>query len=218
MSELCSRLHYLLHELPVLGFPLDMDLIPCNGIYVMFETGEMGHGTDRIVRVGAHTGANQLQSRIQQHFVNANKDRSIFRKHIGRALLTRDGDPFLHDWELDLTTRQARERYSGVVDFEKQRQVEKRVTEYLQANLRFVCLGVDDKHARLKCESKIIATVSWCDECRPSADWLGLQSPKAKIRESGLWIVNELYKEPLTGGEFGDLRQMVEEETRALHR
>ena len=55
--------------------------------------------------------------------------------------------------------------------------------------------------ADIKLQSRIISTVSLCDECRPSEKWLGLYSPKAKIRESGLWLVNELYKVPL--GEKG---------------
>ena len=46
-------------------------------------------------------------------------------------------------------------------------------------------------------ESKIISTVSRCDECRPSDDWLGGSSPKSKIVKSGLWLVNEPFKMPL---------------------
>jgi hypothetical protein len=64
-----------------------------NGIYVLFERGEECHDGGRIVRVGTHTGDGQLRSRMLQHFVNENKDRSIFRKNIGRALLNRDRDP-----------------------------------------------------------------------------------------------------------------------------
>jgi hypothetical protein len=186
-----------------------MSKIPLNGIYIMFETGEMGHGRDRIVRVGTHTGDNQLPSRMLQHYVNENKDRSIFRKHIGRALLSRDGDPFLQQWNLDLTTSAAKKRYGDIVDFEKQRQVESRVTEYLQRNLRFVCFSVDDKTARMKWESRIISTVSWCEDCGPSIAWLGLHSPTARIRQSGLWIVNELYKEPLTERGLASLADII---------
>ena len=40
---------------------------------------------DRIVRIGTHTGENQLRSRLMQHFVKENKNRSIFRKNIGRC-------------------------------------------------------------------------------------------------------------------------------------
>ena len=46
-----------------------------------------------------------------QHFVKESKDRSIFRKNIGRALLHKAADPFLAEWELDRTSRAARERH-----------------------------------------------------------------------------------------------------------
>lgn len=211
MADICGRLHMLMHELEVSRFPLDVSKIPLNGIYIMFEEGEIGHDTDRIVRVGTHTGDKQLPSRILQHYVNENKDRSIFRKHIGRALLSRDGDPFLQQWNLDLTTSAAKKRYEGMVDFDKQRQVEKRVTEHLQRNLRFVCFRVDDKNARMRWESRIISTVSWCEACGPSAGWLGLHSPTARIRESGLWIVNELYKDPLAEADLEKLQCLLVE-------
>lgn len=57
---------------------------------------------------------------------------------------------------------------------------------------------VETKEERLLLESRIISTVSSCEECKPSDGWLGLFSPKIKIKESGLWLVNELYKEPLS--------------------
>jgi hypothetical protein len=74
---------------------------PLNGIYILFEKGETAHDTNRIVRVGTYPGDKQLRSR--QHFLVENKDRSIFRKNIGRALLRRGQDPFLPLWELDRT-------------------------------------------------------------------------------------------------------------------
>jgi hypothetical protein len=68
---------------------------------------------------------------------------------------------------------------------------------------------VDDKSERLNLESKIISTVSRCEQCRPSGGWLGLRSPKDRIRESGLWLVNELYKEPLSATDVERLRMLV---------
>src|SRR5712671_1650559 len=64
-------------------------------------------------------------------------------------------------------------------------------------HFRFVVIPIAEKAERLKLESQMISTVSLCDGCQPSAQWLGLSSPRAKIRESGLWLVNELYKAPL---------------------
>ena len=86
--------------MPKLKFPFDKKKIPLNGIYILFEKGEFAHNTNRIVRIGTHTGNNQLHSRLFQHFLNENKDRSIFRKNIGRALLNKERDTFLEKWEL----------------------------------------------------------------------------------------------------------------------
>ena len=208
MSEICRQLHDLFNGLPRHRFPFDELAIPHNGIYILFEKGEHAHGVDRIVRIGTHTGENQLRSRLKQHFVNENKDRSIFRKNIGRAMLQRAKDPFLQQWNWDLTTRKARERYLPLLDEEKQRQVEKAVTEYIQQNFSFVVFGVDTKEKRLKWERKIISTVSWCKECRPSPNWLGMYSPKRKIRESGLWLINGLNKERLSKQELEMLKRL----------
>ena len=208
MSEICNELHQLFNNLERFRFPLDENKIPLNGIYVLFEAGEKAHGKDRIVRIGAHTGDSQLRSRLQQHFINENKDRSIFQKNIGRALLNGKGDTFLKQWELDLTSRKDKEKYRHVIDFKKQARVEKAVTEYIQNQLSFVAFQVDNKEERLSLESKMISTVSLCKECKPSRNWLGLSSPKTKIRESGLWLVNELYKEPLTKNNLGKLKKL----------
>ena len=85
MSKKCNKLHKLFNNMKIYSFPFNEELIPKNGIYILFEKGEKGHNTNRIVRVGTHTGINQLRSRLKQHFLNENKDRSIFRKNIGRA-------------------------------------------------------------------------------------------------------------------------------------
>jgi len=209
MSQICHQLHQLFNRLPIFSFPFDTNKIPRNGIYILFETGESGHGTNRIVRIGTHTGRDQLRSRLKQHFIQENKDRSIFRKNIGRAILNRDHDPFLAQWELDLTTHEAKQKYQNVVDFSKQHQVEHQVSKYIQENFRFVVFRVDEKDKRLNWESKLISTVSICTECQPSNRWLGKYSPKDKIRQSGLWIVNELYKKPLSDSEYIELGKAI---------
>jgi hypothetical protein len=209
MSKICAQLHQLINLQPILSFPFDTNGIPRNGIYILFEIGETGHGTNRIVRIGTHTGIDQLRSRLKQHFIQENKDRSIFRKNIGRAILNRDHDPFLVQWELDLTTHEAKQKYKNVVDFSKQMKVEKQVTKYIQENFRFVVFRLDEKEKRLDWESKIISTVSSCTECQPSSNWLGKYSPKEKIQQSGLWIVNELYKTPLSDSEYIELEKVI---------
>lgn len=206
MSKNCNTIHQWFNGMKKCTFPFDKKDIPENGIYILFEKREFAHSTNRIVRIGTHTGHNQLRSRLFQHFLKENKDRSIFRKNIGRALLNRDKDSFLEKWELDLTTRNAKDRHSDSVDFDKQKEIEKRVTKFIQDNFSFVVFQIDDKDKRLYFESRIISTVSLCEECKPSENWLGNYSPKEKIRKSGLWIVNELWKTPLTDEDIIELK------------
>lgn len=205
MSRECEKLHQSFTKLNRFKFPFNENEIPLNGIYILFEKGEKAHETDRIVRIGTHTGVNQLRSRLKQHFINENKDRSIFRKNIGRAILSKSNDPYLKLWELDLTTRKSKEEFSNLIDLEKQKQIEKQVTKYIQDNFSFSVISIEDKNKRLEIESKIISTISLCEQCKPSDSWLGLFSSKQKIRESGLWLVNELNKSPLSESDFKEL-------------
>ena len=85
MSKECKIFHELVCSMKRYRFPFDESSIPQDGIYFLFEKGEIGHGAERIVRIGTHTGEGQLPSRLWQHFLNENKDRSIFRKNIGRV-------------------------------------------------------------------------------------------------------------------------------------
>lgn len=208
MSQNCKLLHLWFNKLQKYNFPFNKEDIPLNGIYILFEKDEFGHSTNRIVRIGTHTGQNQLYARLSQHFCKENKDRSIFRKNIGRAVLNKNKDSFLEQWEIDLTTRNAKNQYSDLIDFEKQKEIEKKVTKYIQDNFYFVVFQVDDKVKRLDLESKIISTISFCDECKPSKNWLGLFSPKEKIRKSGLWLVNGLWKTPLSDNEMIMLKNL----------
>jgi hypothetical protein len=196
LSAECEAIHKLAWELERYGFPFDESKIPLNGIYILFQKGEEGHQGERIVRIGTHTGDNQLRSRLKQHFLNQKKDRSIFRKNIGRALLNQSNDPFLEYWEIDITTRKAKEKYSSLIDLDYQKTIEAQVSEFIQTNFSFCVFEVNSKEKRLQIESRLISTVSWCEECKPSKTWLGNASPKNKIVESGLWLVNELYKTP----------------------
>jgi len=209
MSEECEAVHVLARTMKRFSFPFPELQIPQNGIYILFENGEQGHGGDRIVRVGTHTGENQLRSRLKQHFLNENKDRSIFRKNIGRAILNQSKDPFLEFWELDLTTTKAKEKYSNLIDFDYQKSIESRVSQYIQSNFSFCAFEANNKKERMEIESKLISTISWCQNCGPSKNWLGNYSPKEKIASSGLWLVNELYKTPFDASGIEDLAKLI---------
>jgi len=204
MIDICHELHQLLNSLPHYHFPFDDSQIPLNGIYIFFEDGEIAHGTNRIVRVGTHTGKDKLPSRLKEHLIKENKDRSIFRKNIGRALLNKEKDPYLEKWNSRLKTHAEKIKFC-----EKQSRIEQRVSKYMQSHLSFVVVPVLLKEDRLRLESRLISTISLCKGCHPSPHWLGLDSPEAKIRESGLWQVNHLYKQPLTEFEFKKLANLI---------
>jgi len=210
MSKICHKIHQWFNGMKKHSFPFSEQRIPKNGIYILFEKGEFAHTTNRIVRIGTHTGKNKLPSRLKEHFVNENKDRSIFRKNIGRAFLNKDKNDYLKIWEIDFTNKTNQEKYGYLRDIQKEKKIEKRVTKYIQKNISFVVFQIDDKDKRLELESKIISTVSLCDECSPSQNWFGLFSPKAKILESGLWLVNKLWKSPLSEKDLKELKNILE--------
>ena len=76
-------------------------------------------------------------------------------------------------------------------------------------NYKDVVFEIEDKDERLKLESEVISAISLCEECGAGDNWLGKSSPKEKIRKSGLWLVNELYKKPLDEKGFDFLKEIV---------
>lgn len=197
MSTICAEVHSLVRSGTRHSCPFDGARLPSDGIYVLFETGEESHNGARIVRVGTHRVDGRLLERLDLHFSKDNKDTSIFRKNVGRALLNRRSDPFLGEWEM---------RVSAGANVRKRRAIEREVTRYLQSAFSFVVFRVDDQIDRKRLESKIISTVSLCDECKPSSGWLGLSSPKERIRRSGLWLRQRTPKAPLTPLDLRRLR------------
>lgn len=206
MTDACGYLHEAVANLPRFRQE-NLQEMPGNGIYFLFEVGEKAHGTARIVRVGTHTGQDNLRTRISEHFFRSNKDRSIFRKHIGRCLLAKAGDPFLAQWELDLTSRNAREMHAAEIDRKKLASVEADVTSYMRENFSFAALRFDSKTDRLRNEGLLLSTICRCRECGSSKDWLGRFHPTAQsIRASGLWNVQGLNGAPLS---LADARELV---------
>ena len=188
----CEILHHLFNGLVRYGFPFKESSISSSGIYILFEKGERAHNGDRIVRVGTHTGQGNLRQRLEEHFLTENKDRSIFRKNIGRALLKSRNDPFLDQWERDLTTKQERQQIAGRIDFNRLSLTEREVSRIIRKMFTFCVLPLNSKRHRLDLEKRIIATVNHCHDCSPSDRWLGNHSPKMRIRESGLWLIQGL--------------------------
>jgi hypothetical protein len=207
MTDTCQYLHDTLSRLPRLKRE-DLAKVPDNGIYVLFESGEQGHDGERIVRVGTHRGQNNLPGRIREHLYKTNKDRSIFRKHVGRCLLAKAGDPFLAQWEIDLTTKASRALNEGKVDKARLQEVEAEVTRYMVENFSFAVLRFDGEEDRLHYEECLLSTIYACPDCGPSGTWLGKFHPTSEvIRTCGLWNAQSLAGKVLS---LDEARRLVE--------
>jgi hypothetical protein len=181
--------------------------MPDNGIYVKFEKGESYNDLDRIVRIGTDTGENNLKKRLIEHFVTENKNRSIFRKNIGRAILNKDNNPYLKFWELDTTSKAEKEKNLKYINVALEAEIEREISSYIKTNFSFCVFNVETKEQRLFWESKLISTLAY--QTKPSKNWLGNFSTKEKIRQSGLWQVQGLNKSKLTIDEFDNLKLLL---------
>ena len=202
----CSELHEIVQRQRRTRMTEQFREIPADGIYFFFENKEDGHGGERITQIGGHTGAGKLAARLAEH-LRPNKDRSILRKNIGRALLNRDKDPFLDLWNLDLTTRAQRANNAHRVAKSKLEEVEDQVSKHIAESFSSVVLGCASLNDALRLKKLSIGSVSQCSTCSPSQNWLGTFSPKEKIRRSGLWQEIGLFKAPLQPQDFDGLRK-----------
>ena len=158
---------------------LGNDIPKGGGVYIIFEKGEKYGGYDRITRVGK--AEKSLLSRLKQHFVREDKDHSIFRKHVGGALLNKKGSP-LDDWNK-----------KGV----KVPVVEKEVSEYLKKNATFCVIPLADKEEIRILEKTLIEILAAFNrsyfaangKAIQSDNWLGNYSVNQKIKSTGLWNV-----------------------------
>ncbi len=221
----CRWLHGELLKVQQIRYPFELDSLSRNGLYFFYEEGETwGHGGDspRIVRVGTHRQGN-FRSRIADHYlisreVNldqnkpAPKDRSIFRKNIGRALLQRSRSTYLRVWNVDFTSRNNRKRMGHLRDLQLEAQIESQVTRLLRETFSFRYLVIEEQKARMGgagLEGRSIGTLSRCGRCGPSIHWLGRDSPVGKIRESGLWQVQYVFGPELDDSEKARLRDFA---------
>jgi len=209
MSKECALLHQMVRGLPRMKVGFNAASIPENGIYFLFEEGEFAHGGGRIVRIGTHTGRGNLPKRIFEHLYTPNKDRSIFRKHIGRCLLRRDDNPFMKFWEIDLTKKADRERFAHQIDVSEQNLVEMAVTDYMSTAFSFSIIHVEEKRDRLDLEGRLISTICQCDECHASPKWLGKWHANTHISMSGLWNIQGQKEKSLTVQEISSLSEQI---------
>ena len=134
----------------------------------------------------------------------APKDRSIFRKNVGRALLSKENSNYLKNWNIDFTSRHNREKYGHLRDIEYEKRIERKITKILRSDFTFRFIMVEKETNRIGSkglESRLIGTVAHCPLCQPSSNWLGKFSPKTKIKGSGLWQVQHLGSPAITDKE-----------------
>jgi hypothetical protein len=163
MSETCKWLHEQLERLPLIKYPFTPDLLPENGIYFFYEEGQTwGHGgpKPRIVRVGTHKDGN-FRTRIAEHFLldeskmnfdqNHSKpsDRSIFRKHIGRAFLNEKRDEYLKTWDIDFMKKINIEKFSHLRNIPEEKETEIRITDTLRKHFPFRFIVIDNEVERM---------------------------------------------------------------------
>jgi hypothetical protein len=179
--------------------------MPARGIYFFFEPGEFRSGNcriPRIVRVGTHaisTGSKStLRGRLKQHLGTraggGNHRGSIFRLHVGAALLAREGKS-LPSWGVGYSMpRSVRDDEAACAE---EAAWEARVSEYI-GTMSVVWIGIPDdagpESDRAYLEKNAIALLS--NQLAPidaaGAQWLGRFSPRQQVRDSSLWNLNHV--------------------------
>jgi hypothetical protein len=190
-----------MHELKNL---LDMTL-PVQGVYFFFDKSEsttFSKFIPRLVRIGTHgvsVGSTAtLRTRLRTHYGTrdgrGNHRASVFRLHVGRAIIERDGlSGVFPDWG------KGQSATKSIIDQETP--LEKQVSEYI-GKLYVLIIPVSDTSGvgslRAIIERQFIAlfTEYMCPLETPSKSWLGRYSDKSAIRETGLWNIRDV------GGEF----------------
>jgi predicted transport protein len=195
--------HRLFNNLKRYEFPFS-EKIGKNGLFVFFEKGEKFQDEDRIVYIGSNVKEGKLPKMINYIFKDGNRDNTTLRKNIGKSLLTKEDDSYIKKfnihpslkimklWDMDL--KEFNEEYlDDSVENEQIKNIEEMVSQYIQDNFSFSIVEINNKLKRLHLKSKIISSLSLSDEFTPSNEWLGNDSPREKIRNSGLWLEQHLY-------------------------
>ncbi len=169
---------------------------PRHGVYFFFEDGEFRvNGTPRVVRVGTHaitlTSSTTLWNRLSNHRGNIggsnpggrNHRGSIFREHVGTALLRRG------DWPSEVH-QSWRDKNAYQLARAGEYTLEQAVSRHI-GDMPFLWLAVPDLGDRQVIERNSIGLLS---RTRGGVDvgspqWLGLDADSEKVRSSTLWNV-----------------------------
>lgn len=179
---------------------------PSRGLYFFFEPSEQRSVTSalRVVRVGTHQvshgSRSLLWSRLKQHRGSADgsgghRGGSIYRYHVGRSIVSRDDSnpvlPPTHEERLASIVAWALSR--GESDPARADKLYEAVISTYITRMSFTYVSVGDEPSkrsdRAYLEKNAIALLSTTGRSidPPSQEWLGLHSPYAQIRESGMW-------------------------------
>lgn len=186
---------------------------PARGVYFFFEPGEIrsdsGQGP-RVTRVGTHAlkqaSSSTLWGRLSQHRGQVrdgagNHRGSIFRLLVGEALMYRNNKvSHLPTWGLGSDAGAAAERLGWTREQVKaaERSWEIQVSDYI-GNMPFLWLTIDDlpgpDSLRGYIERNAIGILSNFNQefvDPPSNTWLGRDSGRERVRQSGLWNNNHV--------------------------
>jgi hypothetical protein len=172
--------------------------LPNKGIYFFFETSEhrlLYRDHLRCVRIGTHAVSRNSQStlwtRLRTHRGGADKRGnhrgSIFRLHVGAALLSRGDFPDLTSWGVDQTAPAAVR--------EAEEFLEVKVSEYIgKMHVLWLCVpdepGPDSDRSFIERNAIALLSGPTGPLDLASRTWLGLYSPTKEIKRSALWNVN----------------------------
>jgi hypothetical protein len=172
---------------------------PKGGVYFFFEPGETRSDSraSRIVRVGTHgvsRGSNAtLWNRLRTHRGTAdglgNHRSSIFRLHVGAALVSRDPHLAVASWGIGQAVSANIQR--------RERDLERAVSRHI-GSMSVLWLAVEGEagpsNDRAYLERNLIGLLTSTNGPAdpPSPDWLGRCSPNRRIRQSGLWNLDFL--------------------------
>jgi hypothetical protein len=182
---------------------------PQRGVYFFFEPGEerttSGTGL-RVVRVGTHAlkagGKTTLWKRLRQHRGSVggqnpgsgNHRGSVFRLHVGTALIGRD------HWPESAAGNWGAGSSAAKPVRERERPLERAVSQHIR-RMPFLWIGVEDEPGpaslRGYIERNAIALLSNYNFQEnpidsPSPDWLGHWATSEQVRCSGLWNANHV--------------------------
>lgn len=187
---------------------------PDRGIYVFFSEDTdpivdpiQDWSITRIGTVGVSSGSTStLWDRLRAHRGTLNSDYgekggnhrgSIFRKHVGRAIIEREG---LHGeyphW--GVPHRKLSDDVSTTKIREQEHALEQRVSKMIR-NLPFLVIDIPGEPGpdcdRAMIEKNLIALISHARRTNPKLKkdgWLGYHSPHAEIAKTGLWNIHHV--------------------------